>query len=186
MIPFEICQHCQEPIVAGDAWHTVARMHWACYEVAYPQPEKALETYRETIAKADAALAEINSMLGVRKRPCRPGDGPIARRLARRLSALVERQLGWKIPAEDFWFWVQPPEYRGPRWDLAVWGCHVKAKELPGGMLMLNSWDTMTALLRCKHLTLSHEGGMEWGVGEGRGPDEAPIRHHDPRGYKHV
>ncbi len=69
------------------------------------------------------------------------------------------------------------------RKNSAVWGCVAKDKQLPGGSLMLNSWDTMTALLKAKHLGLSHEGGMEWGVGETRDPNE-PVSPQIIHSYK--
>jgi hypothetical protein len=157
------CKHCGKPILPGEPWHTVSQMHWECHEEAYPPLDKL-------IAKLDAKFYGPDYVPPKpRKRPCRPGDGPTARKLAKRLAVLVRDKLGYDVPEEDFWFWVQPPEYRGPRWDLAVWGCHVKSPDIPGGMLMLNSWDTMTNLLKAKHLGLTHDGGMEWGVGETAG-----------------
>lgn len=30
-----ICKHCGKPIENGQAWHTVAEMHYDCYEKIY-------------------------------------------------------------------------------------------------------------------------------------------------------
>lgn len=131
-------------------------MHWECHEKAFPPLEKL-------IAELDTKF--YGKVQQRRKRPCRPGDGPTAKRLAKRLCEELKRQVDYDFTPEQMFFWVQPPTYRGPRWDLAVWGCIIESEKVPGRKLMLNSWETMSSLVKAKHLSLTWEGGMELGVG---------------------
>jgi len=157
-----ICSICRRPILDGEGRYTAGEhkgiyRHWDCYK-----PE---------LDKIDRMLKDLNSdieKLGpIRKRrsPCRPGDGPVAKRLGLKIVAALKRQLELDVTIEHLDFWVQPPTYRGPRWDLAVWGCTVEHPAILGGKIMLHSWEPMTKLVKQETLTLYPEGVLTFDVG---------------------
>lgn len=162
-----ICSICNKPILEGQARYTAGEhkgifRHYECYE--------------PTLKKHDALIAnldrDIERILGPktarksqRKRPCRPGDGPVAKRLAPRIVEAVKRDLGLVVEPEDLDFWVQDPAHRGPRWDLACWGCHFVHPEMTNLKIGIHSWKTMTGLLKQKTLSLSPDGPWSFDIG---------------------
>jgi len=108
------CTICGQPVVAGQARYTLTENHYDCeYPNGYVSPREALQQIEEKLFDLTGTKA--------RAAPCRPGDGPVARRVARRLSALFKEEFGWNIESRAMNFWVQAPAHRGPKWDLAVW-----------------------------------------------------------------
>lgn len=158
----EICSICGKPMLDGQARYTAGEhrgifRHWDCYE---PELNKI-----EAVTKT---LFDDTKSYAIRKRRARDGKGPVARKIGRMLAEAVKRELQLDIDPENFVFWVQPPSYRGPRWDLAVWGAHIQHPEHSNLKLMFHSWDTMTKLSKCSTLSLAHEGTYgTFDVGEG-------------------
>ena len=156
------CSICKKPILDGEPRYTAGEhkgifRHWDCYA-----PE--LKKIDDVMALMVGDRKKIRILTGVRKSPVRAGDGPVAKRLGIKLAAAIKRELDLDVDPKDLKFWVQPPEYRGPRWDLAVWGCTVTHPDSPNRMLSFHSWDTMTRLVKAKELKIVSDG-LDYDVG---------------------
>jgi hypothetical protein len=152
----EICSICQRPILDGEGRYTAGEhkgifRHWECYKKDAQKLQEALDRF-----EARTGTTSITH----RKKQCRLGDGRTARRLAVKIAAAVKTQLGYDIDPTDLDFWVQPPAYRGSRWDLAVWGARVKHPDPQYTNLVLtfHSWDTMSRLVKQKTVKLMQDG----------------------------
>ncbi|MDN3169515.1 hypothetical protein, partial [Enterococcus faecalis] len=55
-------------------------------------------------------------------------------------------------------FWVQPPSYRGPRWDLANWGAPAPPPVHPNLTVQVSSWERMSTLVKQEELKLHPDG----------------------------
>jgi len=158
-----ICKHCGKPIEAGEPWHTLAEMHWDCYDEKFnPQAAKSI---------FDRTLDDQRTVVTVRrKRNSRPGEGKLAKRLKKILLPLIEEAfkkdygIDLELADEDMFFWVQPPSHRGPRWDLACWGGCITNDKIPGRRANIHSWETMTTLLANQPLILHREDALDWDV----------------------
>jgi hypothetical protein len=147
----EICAICGKPVLDGQGRYAAGEhkgifRHWECYKKDAAKLQEALDRF---------ASRTGTTSITHRKKQCRPGDGPTAKRLAVKLAAAVKAKLGYEVDPADFDFWVQPPAYRGPRWDLAVWGASITHPELTNMQLTFHSWDTMSRLVKKKvvHIT---------------------------------
>lgn len=149
----EICSICGKPVRDGEARYAAGEhkdifRHWECYKKDAAKLQEALNRF-----EARTGTTSITH----RKKQCRLGDGKTARRLAVKIAAAVKDQLGYDIDPADLDFWVQPPAYRGPRWDLAVWGASVQHPEFPNLQLTFHSWDTMSRLVKQKTVKLMQD-----------------------------
>lgn len=152
------CTICRKPVVAGQARYTVTENHYDCeFPNGYVSP---VEMFKEAEEKLSALY-----LTKPRAAPCRPGDGPVAKKVAALLSQLFKEKLGWDIKPDSMNFWVQPPAYRGPKWDLAVWGCSFPHPKFPTSSVSVHSWDTMTRLLKRKKVELMEDGAWSFDVG---------------------
>jgi hypothetical protein len=152
------CTICGQHVVAGQARYTVTENHYDCeYPNGYVSP---MDMIKETEAKLFGQAVKK-----VRATPCRPGDGPVAKRVAKRLSTVFKDQLEWEIDPGTMSFWVQAPAHRGPKMDLAVWGCSFPHPDLPKLKISVHSWDTMTRLLKRPKVALMADGGWSFDVG---------------------
>ena len=157
----DICSICHKPILLGEGRYTAGEhkgifRHWDCYK-------PALDEFDALVASLGPT--QKTQALRSRKAPCRPGDGPVARRLARKIVKAIKRDLGYDVEPEALEFWVQAPIYRGPRWDLAGWGCNMVHPEHPNLTISFHSWDSMSRLVKQDEVTLYQDGSLSYDVG---------------------
>jgi len=150
-----ICSICNKSILAGEGRYTGGDhkgiyRHWDCYKPQLDKIDKMLRELKSDINRIGPARK--------RKRPCRLGEGPTSKRLAVKIAKAIEHDLGLEVKPEDLEFWVQPPAYRGPRWDLAGWGCRVAHPEYPNLKISMHSWSSMTQLVKQKTVSLVSDG----------------------------
>jgi hypothetical protein len=151
-----ICSICNNPVVDGQARYSVTGDHYDC---EYPVGQPKIESFRKVIADMDTSLQSLTGRPP--KRIHKPiGSGAIATKVKAMVFKALEQYVDG-APA-DVVMWIQPPEYRGPRWDVAGWGLHCKYK---GVSVSVHSWDTMTNCAKSKRLAIVHEGGMSFDVG---------------------
>jgi len=152
------CTICGQPVTAGQPRYTVTENHYDCeYPTGYVSPMQMLK-------EAEKSLVSLTG-LKPRASPCRPGDGPVAKRIAARLAKLFKADHGWDIEPSAMSFWVQAPADRGPKFDLAVWGCSFAHPEHPNLKVSVHSWDTMTSLLKREKIKLIPDGSLSFDVG---------------------
>jgi len=152
------CTICGKPVVAGQPRYTVTENHYDCeYPNGYVSP-------LDEVKQAEKKMLEATGKKP-RATPCRPGDGPVAKRVAARLATLFKDEYDWDIDPASMSFWVQAPAHRGPRFDLAVWGCSFPHPELPKLKVSAHSWDSMTRLLKREKLALMPDGAWSFDVG---------------------
>ncbi|MBB4861596.1 hypothetical protein HNP46_000407 [Pseudomonas nitritireducens] len=131
----EVCSICGQEVKFGQPRHSLTGNHWDC------MPK--VEDVRDVIKRMDDAMTGLCEMAGIpkaKKPPVRAGTGPTTEKVKAKIIAALEKEYG--CPITDVVIWVQPPAYRGPRWDLAGWGGTAKAGQIS---LTFQSWNTMTA-----------------------------------------
>ncbi|WP_298151053.1 hypothetical protein [Flavobacterium sp.] len=152
------CTICSLPVLAGQARYTVTENHYDCeYPDGFVSPMDMLK-------QAEERLFGVTGRK-VRAAPCKPGDGPVAKKVAILLSKLFKEDFGWEIDPASMSFWVQAPAYRGPKFDLAVWGCSFPHPDFKKLNVSVHSWDTMTRLLKRPKIKLMADGGWSFDVG---------------------
>jgi hypothetical protein len=115
-------------------------------------------SYKPELDRVEAITRQVLDEIGPARPPRKAeGHGRKAQKLARMIAQALQRDFDLEINPQDLTFWVQPPAYRGPRWDLAVWGASCRHPLYPKQSLTFHSWSTMTALAKGKALSLSQE-----------------------------
>lgn len=107
------CHICGQPVENGQAIHGVTGAHWDCNEREDREAQEVFERVDE----------KLGGVKPVRKR-CREGEGKTAQRAKALAVSAIEIELGALI--YDVKLWNQQGIYRGPRWDLDVWGLSFK------------------------------------------------------------
>jgi hypothetical protein len=156
------CSICKKEIKDGEARYTGEERrgifkHWDCHEAQRKQLDVDLDLISDTLFDLTGRKP--------RKPKARDGDGPTAQKIKRMIVEAFERDYGLELDINQMVAWVQPPAYRGPRMDLAVWGIDVPHPDYPNRKIIFHSWDTMTALAKQKTVEFSKEGIDTFDVG---------------------
>lgn len=161
------CQHCGKPVLDGQARYALNDNHYDC---EFPKGQPPVLSLREVVATLDNARESLPGLTGPTKAPRAPaGQGA----LALKVRGMVFEALKVHLEGEptEVVMWVQPPEYRGPRWDLACWGLDCKYGTR---QVSVHSWDTMTRCAKAKRLVATPEGALSFDVGPASEAGEAP------------
>lgn len=109
----DLCSICKKAVIDGAEIHGLTGNHWAC---VYPNGHESLE---QIIERGDRALAGLTGK-PYRKPRAREGEGPGALK-CKEWARLALEDL-FDAPVTITAMWNQQGAYRGPRWDLDVWG----------------------------------------------------------------
>lgn len=156
-----ICETCHTPIFDGEARY--GARDYQHYDCAFPNGRQAMFSISEAIEKADAAIFAMTGKKP-RKRPCRAGDGPTAKKAIVNVVSAFKHSHGWGIDPTTIRLWVQAPIYRGPRWDLAGWGGFAQHPEFANLKISFHSWASMTEVAKSKKVYIHDEGVSDWEV----------------------
>lgn len=151
-----VCSICNKPVLGGQARYSVTENHYVC---EFPTGQPKIPSFAEIKARVDKALEALTG------RPSPRGSKPIGQgAIAMRVKKLVFEALSAYFEGEpvDVKMWVQAPEYRGPRRDLACWGLTCTYN---GVTVTVHSWSTMTQCAKSKRLSISPDGIMTFDVG---------------------
>lgn len=151
-LTLNLCTICGKPVLEGEARYTITENHYDCERPAFVSDSELSRRGDEVMRRLSSAALLVAPM---RKRPVPIGKGVVALRLKRKLcTALSEYHNGAEIV--ELWLWIQPPGYRGPKYDVACWGGFYVVNNVQAAF---HSWDTMTVCAKAKTLTLS---GKQW------------------------
>lgn len=140
-----VCTICGKPALPEQGIYSISGNHWDC------------ETAGEKFLRSEIKTSNI--LLSDKPRAS-AGKG----KTAQRIEKMIREAFAIQYPGdaiEDFLIWVQPPYYRGPRWDLAVWGGHAYVGKL---LVSFHSWATMTQCVKSGSIKLSMEGPHDWDI----------------------
>ncbi|MDN3040791.1 hypothetical protein P2L35_13905 [Enterococcus faecium] len=148
------CHGCKKLIRDGEGRYTGRERldefwHWDCHKKLIVPDTKWID---------DLLTRSFGKQAMPKKRRVRDGTGPTAQRLARKLSAALLAQHDLDVEPGAWKFWVQPPSYRGPRWDLANWGAHAPHPVPPNLTVQVSSWERMSTLVKQEELKLHPDG----------------------------
>jgi hypothetical protein len=149
----EVCSICNLPVEDGQPRYSRTNNHWECEKPNRLSPS-------EVIAQMDAAIEGLTGKKP--KKQVKPvGEGPTAKKL----KIMIEQALLDFYEAktvDGLVLWVQPPAYRGPRWDLSCWGGHAVVDGLTRSF---HSLATMTECVKAgKILYSQHMGDIDLSI----------------------
>ena len=145
-IVVERCSICKKPVFAGEARYTVTNNHYEC------QFPGGRQSFDDLVDELDSRLESLTGRK--RRRASKPiGQGAIA--LKAQAKVLEALKKFYAEEPSDIVVWVQPPAYRGDKWDLARWGLNCRFGRMP---VTCYSWATMTECAKSKNLTVTNDG----------------------------
>lgn len=140
------CYICGKPVAEGESHHGATGAHWGCHKAEEEETAKI-------IARGDAAIAS----LGLKRKRRSEGEGATATKAKALAVVAIEEALSTKI--YDITLWNQQGVYRGPRWDLDVWGLNFSFEQNGhkiGGSA--SALATMTQCVKCRKLVATPDG----------------------------
>ena len=178
-LPPSICKYCSQEIKDGEArytrWEPDEFCHYDCFAAANPDHkaltaatfQSTLEEMEQSASKMSSAFDQLYESLTGRKKVLPKKRLPFGQsansiRLAEMLSEVFTAIYEEPIKVDPANFWIQDPAYRGPKWDLALWGgwAYWKLPEKGSSGIKINfsSWDSTTKLLKVGRISATSEG----------------------------
>lgn len=149
------CGICGKPVAFGEARYTVTDNHYDC---EFPRGQAQEPSFREVAAIMDANM-EVFTVRKPRRVQKPIGQGVIGTKVKKRVFEALKEYFDGE--PSNVIIWIQPPEYRGPRWDLACWGLFC---EYDGLKVHVHSWATMTHCAKSARLSVREDGNMTFDV----------------------
>ncbi|NCQ51931.1 hypothetical protein GW796_08565 [archaeon] len=150
-----ICDICNKTILDGQARYSKTNNHYDC---EFPTGQPTVLSLFSVAKEMDEKFGTImESKQKAYKKPI--GQGVIATKVKKLVFEALKKYIDGE-PTEII-MWIQAPEYRGPRWDLACWGINCKYGQI---QVTVYSWSTMTNCAKSKKLEICQDGIMTFNV----------------------